>query len=300
MPLLPASSRSPLPWLTTVLAAALLVACPESPPDVDEGGAGAGAGPAGAPVGGAPGGAAGDGGSAAPPPAGGAGGGGGTAPELDPEMENPQHSQEDLASDSDAATVTGTIVCDDGEGPYRLRLFVPPPDLGGPEADEETSGPPSPLVNVEIEDAGAFSFKTPKADALVVLAYEDLDENGLPTLEEPQFGPLQGNPVPFSGDVSDLTLDCSKPLPAPEPRMDTVAAGGEEGAPAGGPPVDAVPAAADGTPPVEGGPPPEGEMLPPDGAQGPPPAGMATPPPAGEDAAQAPPGDAPAGGPPPE
>jgi len=284
-----------MPWLLTTLAAALLIACPESPPDVDEGGTAAGGGPAGAPAGG-PAGAPGEGGNASPPPAGGAGGGG-TAPELDPEMENPQHSQEDLVNDSDAATVTGSIVCDDGEGPYRLRLFVPPPDLGGPDAGEETAGPPSPLVNVEIEDAGAFSFKSPKADALVVLAYEDLDENGLPTLEEPQFGPLQGNPVPFASDVSDLTLDCSKPLPAPEPRMDTVAAPGGDAAPDGGPPVDAVPAATDGPPPAEG------EMLPPDGAQGPPPDGAAGPPPGDDPPPEgnaAPPGDAPAGGPPPE
>jgi len=217
-------------------------------------------------------------------------------------MENPQHSQEELADDSDAASVTGSIVCDDGEGPYRLRLFVPPPDLGGPDAGEETAGPPSPLVNVEIEDAGDFSFRSPKADALVVLAYEDLDENGLPTLEEPQFGPLQGNPVPFSTDVTDLVLDCSKPLPAPEPRMDTVSSGGGDAPPAGGPPVDAVPAATDGPPPGVGQTQEGGEMLPPDGALsptpggGPPPGGEAGPPPGGGET----PGDAPAGGPPPD
>jgi hypothetical protein len=207
---------------------------------------------------------------------------------MDPEMEDPQHAQEDLANDPDAATVTGTITCDDGDGPYRIRLFVPPPDLGGPE-EEGSGGPPSPLINIEVEDAGKFSFKTPKGDALVVLAYEDLDENGLPTLEEPQFGPLQGNPVPVKGDVSGLILDCSKPLPAPAPRMDTVVAPGGAG--------DALPADAPdgGGPAIEGGPGPEGgpaaeggPMLPPDGGELPPPDG-ANPPPQGD----GPPGDPP-------
>lgn len=285
----PTRRPAPLLWFPLALAAALLVACPESPPDVDDAGVGAGAGPAGAAPGGGPGGPG--GGTAGPPAAGtgaapppGGAGGGGSAPEMDPEMENPQHTQEALASDSSAVNVAGTLICDDGDGPYRVRLFVPPPDQGGPEEGEDSAGPPSPLVNVEIVKSGPFTFRSPKADALVVLAYEDLDSNGLPTLEEPQFGPLRGNPVAVKGDVSDLTLDCSKPLPAPEPRMDTMPPPSGDVAPDGGPPVDAVPAATDGPPPADDA------LLPADGAQGPPPDGMQGPPP----------GDVPAGGPPPE
>lgn len=269
----PPYRASALPLLATLIGAAMLVACPESPPDVDQAGAAPGATPGGAPAGGP---AAPAANGNAPAASNGGSGAGGVAPELDPEMENPQHSQEDLVNDTEAVTVRGSLICDDGDGPYRLRLFVPPPDQGGPETTEEEAGPPSPLINVELKDAGAFSFRTPPGEALVVLAYEDLDGNGLPTLEEPQFGPLDGNPMPFTADVTGLALDCSKPLPAPEPRMDTVTPAGNEDAPSDGPPVDEVPAANDGPPPVEGDLPPPME------------------------GGGAPPGDAPAGGPPPE
>ena len=241
-----------------VLPLSLMLGCPESPPDLQEGEniqvAGEPSQP-GAPTGGA----------AGPAPGGSAGGG--IAPEMDPGLEDPQFAQEDLVSDPDAISIAGTLLCEEGEGPYRVRVFVPPPEDGGPEKEGEDAGPPSPLVNVEVAEAGEFSFKAPASPLVVVLAYEDLDDNDLPTLEEPQFGPLQGNPISVSGDLSGVTLDCAKPLPVPGPRN----AEDEPGLPD---PSTVVPAPAPG----EGVPPPEGSPVPGE-VEGAPPADGEAPPP---------------------
>ena len=91
-------------------------------------------------------------------------------------MDEPQYAQEDLKDSPDAVKVSGTIRCDDGNGPYRVRVFVPPPSEGGPEETNEGQ-PPGPLAAETFASAGPFELFTPKGSALKLLAYEDVDEN---------------------------------------------------------------------------------------------------------------------------
>jgi len=197
------------------------------------------------------------------------------APALDTVIDEPTNTQEALAEDETAVTVTGTIVCDSGTGPYRVRIFVPPPSEGGPQ--EETQGaPPGPLAAVTVAQAGEFSILTPAGEALKILAYEDKDDNGVPTPEETQFGTADGGLTNLSANTSGVVLNCSNIPPTPDPiPVNTertpdgaMAPNSDEGAPPAGLPVEGG----------EAGLPPEGGMLPPDGAQGPAPEGMTPPP----------------------
>ena len=247
-----------------IVLSVFLTACPEAPSNL-EGGGGAG-------------------GEAPPMNQNGAGGGGdfGTAgnaefdapPALDQVIDEPKHSQEELAATEGSVTLSGTIICESGTGPYRVRVFVPPPSEGGPEAANE-GAPPGPLAAVSVPTAGEFSMLTPPGDALKVLAYEDRDDNGVPTPEETQFGTVDGGLTVLSADAS-VVLNCDNAAPAPDPipvNTDRTPDGAmapnsaEGAAPMGMP-------SGDGAAPPEGGAPPEGEMLPPDGAVGPAPEGL--------------------------
>ena len=201
------------------------------------------------------------------------------APTLDTVVDEPSNTQEDLVDDDSAVTLTGTIVCESGTGPYRVRIFVPPPSEGGPVAETE-GAPPGPLAAITVASAGAFSILTPAGSALKVLAYEDKDDNGVPTPEETQFGTADGGLTDLSSDTSGIVLNCSNSAPTPDPiPVNTertpdgaMAPNSEEGAPPEGMPVEGGEAGIPGAPP-------EGEMLPADGAQGPAPAGLPSAPP---------------------
>jgi hypothetical protein len=196
------------------------------------------------------------------------------APTLDTVIDEPTNTQDELADDDEAVTLSGTIVCESGTGPYRIRIFVPPPSEGGPQAETEGT-PPGPLAAITVARAGEFSILTPPGPALKVLAYEDKDDNGVPTPEEAQFGTADGGLTDLSSDTSGLVLNCSNAAPTPDPiPVNTertpdgaMAPNSEEGAPPDGMPVEG---GEEGIP----GAPPEGEMLPADGAQGPAPAGL--------------------------
>jgi hypothetical protein len=207
-------------------------------------------------------------------------------PNMDTIVDEPVNSQEDLANDDSAITVSGTIICESGTGPYRVRIFVPPPSEGGPEADNEGT-PPGPLAATTVAQAGAFSFLTPGGEALKILAYEDKDDNGVPTPEETQFGTAGGGLSDLSSDLSGVILNCSNSAPSPDPLPINVPINTEH-TPDGATNPDST----DGTHTVgttmEGGeipgppgPPTGEELAPADGAQGPAPAGL-PPAPSGE------------------
>ena len=240
-----------------------LTACPEAPEDLAGGEAQNQGGSPATPSG------------TAPPP-----GEPGEAPAIDASMDEPQYAQEDLKDSPDAVKVSGTIRCDDGNGPYRIRVFVPPPSEGGPE--EKSDGqPPGPLAAETFAEAGPFEMFTPKGEALKLLAYEDVDENGVPTQTETQFGTVDGQNLDLTENRADILLDCSVAAPIPEPIPANVADDGSTG-PAT-PPPEAPPAGAEGPGDGPEGPPPEGGAPagpPPEGApEGPPPEGA---PPAAE------------------
>lgn len=231
-----------------VLLALALTACPEAPADLEGGTTEGGGGPA-TPSGdpGVPG-----------VPA--------EAPAIDASMDAPKHSQDDLAQSPDAIKIGGQIRCEEGGGPYRVRVFVPPPSEGGPE--QETEGePPGPLAAKTFDEPGAFEMFTLKGSALKLLAYEDADENGVPTPEETQFGTVDGALLDLSASKMDINLDCSAAAPVPKP----IPANTDE-APSGDDPPDLQNQVPDGPPPSDGAQPiPEGPP-PTDGApEGPPP-----------------------------
>ena len=251
---------------TPILIALCLTACPEAPQDLPGGeneGAGAPATPSGQV------------GSPGTPSA--------AAPSIDATMDEPKHSQSDLKDSPDAIKIAGVIRCEDGDGPFRVRVFVPPPSEGGPE--QETDGsPPGPLAAESFDETGPFEMYTPKGAALKLLAYEDMDENGVPTPEETQFGTVGGDNLDLSQSRTDIVLDCSASAPVPDPIPAKI--GDESSSGPAAPPDEAVPPA-DGpaAEPTEGGPvgpPPEGAPVgpPPEGAPvGPPPEGAPAGPP---------------------
>ena len=123
--------------------------------------------------------------------------------------DEPGISQESLAEDPDAVTLSGTLVCESGDGPFRIRLFVPPPEEGGPTDEEADASPPGPLVLIELEAPGEFSLKAPKSPALKLLAYLDADKSGAPTPDEAQFSTEDGKALNLTESISGLLLDCS-------------------------------------------------------------------------------------------
>ena len=251
--------------LHPVLLAVALTACPEAPADLEGGQA------------------QGEGGPATPsadPGVPGVPGSPGAAPAIDAAMDQPKHSQDDLKDSPDAIKIGGEIRCEEGSGPYRVRVFVPPPSEGGPE--QETEGePPGPLAAATFSASGSWEMYTPKGPALKLLAYEDSDENGVPTPEETQFGTPDGGVLDLSASNMSINLDCSASAPVPKPipantedgptgdaPPDLTGTMPEGGAPDGPPPEGGIP---DGPPPEGGapaGPPPEGGV-----PSGPPPEG---------------------------
>lgn len=200
-------------------------------------------------------------------------------PNMDSIVDEPVNTQEDLANDDSAITVSGTIVCESGTGPYRVRIFVPPPSEGGPEAETE-GNPPGPLAATTVAQAGEFSFLTPAGEALKILAYEDKDDNGVPTPEETQFGTTSGGLSDLSSDISGVVLNCSNSAPSPDPLPTNVPVNTEHTPDGATAPGDLDGSHTVGTTldggeiPGPPGPPTGEELAPADGAQGPAPAGL--------------------------
>ncbi len=189
--------------------------------------------------------------------------------------DEPGISQESLAEDPDAVTLSGTLVCESGDGPFRIRLFVPPPEEGGPTDEEADASPPGPLVLIELEAPGEFSLKAPKSPALKLLAYLDADKSGAPTPDEAQFSTEDGKALNLTESISGLLLDCSKALPSPAPMPAAQPPGVEGAAPPEGAPAEGAAPTGD-TPGIPGteAPPANGQIpAPGDGAPENPPPG---------------------------
>ena len=177
-------------------------------------------------------------------------------------QDDPAFSQEELAEDPEAVTLDGLLTCETGGGPFRIRVFVPPPEEGGP-VEESTGTPPGPLALVEIAAPGPFRVLVPRSGALKILAFEDADENGFATPEEAQF--QSEAVIDASANVSGLALDCANVMASPAPLP--AALPSPEGDAGAGDAPGAVPGeapAVDGPPPL---PPPEPPPAPPEGAE---------------------------------
>ena len=191
----------------------------------------------------------------APPAGDGAGGGGaplpgGEAPPWSTEVETAQD-----AFGEDAVTLTGSLTCSADSGPFYVYVMPPPPEAGAPD-----EGPPMALTSAKVEAAGDFTLRVPAGRDVVVLGFEDADDDGAPA-EGGIFFHADGEKLSTdSGDT--LELDCLN-LAAPPEGTPTAP---EEAPEPGVQPEDLPPA------PVEGG---EGAPQPTDGelppAEGPPP-----------------------------
>ena len=207
--------------------------------------------------GGAPG-VPGEGGAPTPgqPPGegGGEGGGplpGGEAPPWSTEIETAQD-----AFGEDAVSLAGNLTCSEGSGPFYVYVMPPPPEEG--EAD---NGPPIAVTSAKVEGPGDFTLKVPAGRDVVVLGFEDADDDGAPS-EGGIFFHDDGSRVSTDGGAT-LSLDCLN-LAAP-PEGTPMAP--EEAPEPGVQPEDLPPAPAEGG---EGAPQPTDGALPP--ADGPPPA----------------------------
>ncbi|MCP4810133.1 MAG: hypothetical protein GY913_24610 [Proteobacteria bacterium] len=273
-----------------MLLLSILLGCPEPPANTTNGPGGAPpGGEAGAPGPGA-GGATG-GNAAGPPGEGGGPPGGGPDMNFEPLMEQ--------AAIVDGQTYSGVLVCEDGEGPWRIGLLPPPPspDEAMEEAEPDEDGGIQIITAIDVAEAGAWTMVGPADISAIPVAYV-ADEDGEP--DGPLFFPslveeAQGEPgdTPEPQDMTDLTLDCESvvggtggeaaPLGEGEGATPGEGEGDGDGA-AGGGPLGGGP---------EGGPPPGGEV------GGPPPGGEGAP--LGGPPADGPPPDGPpADGPPPE
>ncbi len=268
-----------------LFALTLMLGCPEPPSEAGGQGdpgtpMGAGAGQPGQP--GLPGEGAGQG--PAPEAGPGPGGGAGGPPAYNNEVAN---TQEALASQADAITISGGLTCATSMGPFVVHVFPPPPKGKAGEINNE---PPQPVAGITLKEPGQFSFKAPKGTIGMVLAFDDADENNMPS-DAGIFFANSGQPVDLSEDLS-VALDCAQvappldgdaapegPATPPEPMEAPVAPegeggemgpppeGGEMGAPGGGAeggPVGPPPEGGAPTPPE--GPPPEGGEMGPPGA----------------------------------
>ena len=103
------------------------------------------------------------GGNATVPGAAGGPGDGGQplGPSIQMPKDEPSVSQESLAEDPDAVTLSGTLVCENGGGPFRIRLFVPPPEEGGPML-KQCPPPRVPWCWWKLPNRGRFLFERPR------------------------------------------------------------------------------------------------------------------------------------------
>ena len=232
-----------------MLLLSLMLGCPEPPSGNTTGADGT---PGGAP------------GAATPPPGGGADAGppagGGAPPSFNGEL---AQTQEELA---DGVTVSGTLTCDGGEGPFRILLFPPPPSDGSAPSDE----PPQPFTGITSEP-GDWSMKGPQGESVVVMGFDDADGDGSPL--GAIFFAEKGKDISLDADVEGLALDCSDTISGPPPGAGDAppVEGGE--LPAGEGAMGPPPEGGEMGPPPEGGemgPPPEGGEM---GPSGEPPAG---------------------------
>ena len=193
-------------------------------------------------------------GEGGPGGASGEGGLGGTgAPPWSTEVETAQD-----AFGEDAVTLTGTLTCSEGSGPFHVYVMPPPPEDGA-LPDE---GPPVALTSVKLDGPGAFSVKVPPGRDVVVLGFEDSDDDGAPA-EGGIFFHGEGTSLGTDSGTA-LALDClnlaGPPAGTPTPPAEAPTPGVL--------PEDLPPAPLEGG---EGAPQPkvEGENPPPEGGEQP-------------------------------
>lgn len=153
----------------------------------------------------------------APPPPGASsgspGGAGAGAPDIPVE---PKHSQAELAASGTAITLSGELKCAEGSGPFVLHLF-PPPESEGGEPPKEGASPPGPVAGIALDEPGVFELLAPKGGRAVLVAFQDVNQDGKPTPGESLFFAGGGGPQPtaLDADLADLVLDCKATLGGP-------------------------------------------------------------------------------------
>jgi len=231
----------------------LLAGCPEAPEHVKTANPGDAPGDAGGE--GGPG--QGPGNTAGAPPAGGEGGPAGMT------VADMKYTQEALG-ELEAVTVSGELACDTA-GEYWVYIFPPPP---GPDEDIDDSEPLTAIAGVKLDAPGDFSFKAPKGASGMLLAFQDLDGDGVQKPGEPLFIGNDNQALDLGDDNKGMSIDCDKHAVGmgggPPPGTDAPPSDQPTDGEAGGGAGDA--------PPGDDGAPPAGD-LPPDGAAGPPPDG---------------------------
>jgi len=171
----------------------LLTGCPEAPEHVKT--ANPGDAPGGADEGG-PG--QGPGNTPGAPPSGGDGPAGMTVADM-------KYTQEALA-EMDAVSVSGELSCST-DGEYWVYIFPPPP---GPDEDIDDSEPLAAIAGVKLDAPGDFSFKAPKGASGMLLAFQDLDADGVQKPGEPLFIGNDNQALDLSADNKDMSIDCDK------------------------------------------------------------------------------------------
>lgn len=137
------------------------------------------------------------------------------APQRAPET--PRYTQEELAGLQTTVTLTGELRCS-APGPFQIRVYPPGED---PDQDSRRfdSFPSSGFLSAISLEPGPFVLLVPKGPARLVLAWQDLDGDGWPSLAEPPFfADPHGQRFDVTEDRTDLVLDCS--VPATEPDKD--------------------------------------------------------------------------------
>ena len=120
-----------------------------------------------------------------------------------------KYTQEALASDPSAVTITGQLVCDRGKGPWKIRMW----SLRRADRDRAPDVLPAGeiLTETTLASPGPFTVLSPRSARLLVVAISD----DLPPVLG--WGDVHGRYTEAIEDLSDVVLDCSiTPTPAPD------------------------------------------------------------------------------------
>ncbi|MED5371931.1 MAG: hypothetical protein VX899_13005 [Myxococcota bacterium] len=111
----------------------------------------------------------------------------------------PRFTQEQLADHPEAVTLEGYLICPKVEGPWTLAVYSAHPEFTGPKPGELPWMPP--VTTAGIDKAGVFSLRTPKAEKLLLIAFQD---GGAVQA----FTDESGSYMPVESGIKELVLDC--------------------------------------------------------------------------------------------